>query len=267
MSAPHHPPARRIKPGRAAPSAGRNGTPGPGPWTDWPVAPDGLPTLFEDEGQDDMGEARQHFDAIDILFNGIRARLADRPEYAVLSNMNLYYRPRPNKSHVSPDVMVVQPPERLPRNLGSYRLGPKRPVPVLTAEVLSLRSFQQQDLWNKPILYRRLGVVEYLLIDPTGELLADRLLLRRAAGADAWADEPDTGGGVTSALGFRVILEGDGRIRVFDAATGRPYPRPDEADAEAAARQAAEARVRELEAELARLKAGRESPPRRGKTK
>jgi hypothetical protein len=146
-------------------------------------------------------------------------------------------------------------------------------VPILTAEVLSLRSYQQQDLSNKPVLYRRLGVAEYLLIDTTGEFLNDRLLLRRAVGADEWADEPDTGGGVTSALGFRVVIKGDGRIRVLDAATGRPYPRPDEADAEAAARraaeearQAAEARVRELEAELARLK-GDQPPPRRGKKK
>jgi hypothetical protein len=232
---------------------------------DWPVAPDGLPTLFEDEGQDEMGETSRHRDANDILFYGVGAHLAGRPEFAVLSNMNLYYRPRPNKSHVSPDVMVVRPPERLPRNLKSYRLGPKRPVPVLTVEVLSLRSYQQQDLSNKPVLYRRLGVAEYILIDTTGELLADRLLLRRAVGADEWADEPDAGG-VTSALGFRVVIEGDGRIRVLDAATGRPYPRPDEADTEAAARRAAEARVRELEAELARLK-GDQPPPRRGKKK
>jgi Uma2 family endonuclease len=222
--------------------------------------------LFEDEGQDDMGEARQHSEATAILFYGVRARLADRPEFAVLCNLNFYYRPDPDQSYVSPDVMVVRPPTPLPAVLGSYRLGEHGPAPVLAAEVLSKRSYQQQDLWNKPILYRRLGVAEYLLIDPTGAFLKDRLLLRRAVRTDEWADEPDTGGGVTSALGFRVALEGDGRIRVYDAATGRPYPRPDEADAADQARQAAEARVRALETELARLTAAKK-PPRRGPKK
>jgi Uma2 family endonuclease len=230
---------------------------------DWPVAPDGLPTLFEDEGQDEMGETSRHREANDILFYGVQAHLAGRPEFAVLSNMNLYYRPRPAKAHVSPDVMVVRPPERLPRNLKSYRLGPKRPVPVLTAEVLSLRSYQQQDLSNKPVLYRRLGVTEYLLIDTTGELLPERLLIRRATGLDDWLECQDQDGGITSDLGFRVVIEPDGALRVLDATTGHRYPRPAEADT---ALTDAERRIRELEAEIARLKAA-EKPPRRGKKK
>jgi Uma2 family endonuclease len=246
-------PARRVVPSWGTLPIGWNGSAGHVRPEDWPVAPDGLPTLFEDEGQDEMGETSRHRAANDIFFYGVRAHLAGRPEFAVLSNMNLYYRPRPNKSHVSPDVMVVRPPERLPRNLKSYRLGPKRPAPVLTMEVLSLRSYQQQDLSNKPVLYRRLGVAEYLLIDTTGELLAERLLIRRATGHDDWVECRDPDGGISSDLGFRVVIEPDGELRVLDAATGHRYPRPDEADH----------RIRELEAELARLKSGK--PPRRKK--
>jgi Uma2 family endonuclease len=263
MSAPVKLPARRLVPswGVLLP-IGPNGSVRHLRLEDWPVAPDGLPTLFEDEGQDELGETSRHRSANDILFYGVQAHLAGRAEFTVLTNMDLYYRPRPNTSHVSPDVLVVRPPERLPRNLKSYRLGPKRPVPILAAEVLSLRSYQQQDLSNKPVLYRRLGVAECLLIDTSGELLPQRLLIRRATGIDDWTECQDQDGGVTSDLGFRVVIEPDGKLRILDAATGHRYPRPEEAHV---ALTDAECRIRELEAEIARLKAAR--TPRRGKKK
>src|SRR5437867_2594973 len=112
---------------------------------DWPAAPDGLPTMFEDEGQEEMGDANLHTDGMNVLLYGIRAHLFGRPELAVLANMNFYYRPWPNKSYCSPDVMVVQPTRALPENIKSYRIGTRGPAPVLTIEVLSQRSYQQQD--------------------------------------------------------------------------------------------------------------------------
>jgi hypothetical protein len=63
---------------------------------------------------------------------------------------------------------------------------------------------------------------------------------------------------VVSRFGFRIAFDADGLPRVNDVATGWVYPRPDEADEIARAAAAAEARVRELEAELARL---RNPPP------
>jgi Uma2 family endonuclease len=267
MSTPLKPAVHPTGAGRAVAPVGRNGWSDPLGDTipnDWPVAPDGLPTLFEDEGQEDMRETRQHNDSTDILFYGAQAHLADRPEFDVFCNLNLYYRPEPDESYVSPDVMVTRPPQPLPRDLRWYRLGEHGPAPVLSAEVLSRRSFQQQDLSNKIVLYHRLGVAEYLLIDATGELLPERLLLKRRT-KRGWQDTRDVGDGVTSDLGFRVVIEADDRLRVFHAATGRPYPRPDEALTEAEARRRAEDRIRELEAQIARLKAAR--TPRRGKKK
>jgi hypothetical protein len=60
---------------------------------------------------------------------------------------------------------------------------------------------------------------------------------------------------VTSQLGFRLVVDADGLLRVIDTATGRRLLRPREGVDRAAE---LEARVRELEAELARL---RQSPP------
>ncbi len=65
-------------------------------------------------------------------------------------------------------------------------------------------------------------------------------------------------GGVTSKLGFRLMLVEIGQIAVFDAVTGKRYRRPDEADveakradAEAKARRLAEKRI-QVEAEARR---------------
>jgi hypothetical protein len=50
-----------------------------------------------------------------------------------------------------------------------------------------------------------------------------------------------------------VVIEKDGDVRVIDAATGRPYPRPEEAFAVQARVQELEQKLREAEAKLARL--------------
>jgi hypothetical protein len=187
--------------------------------------------------------------------------------------MNLYYHPTDRWAYASPDVMVVTPPAPLPRELTSYRIGETGPAPILTVEVLSRRAFQQGDLTLKPVIYADIGVKEYLLVDVTGQFLPERLLLKTRRRDGTWADARDQGDGLASRLGFRVVVEADGDVRVSDAATGHRYARPDETTAaadrranarahraEAKARRAAEARVRELEAELAKLR-GQTPPP------
>ena len=236
-----------------------------------PMGTCGLPLLYEDEGQEEMGETRPHNLVEGILQTALTAHFAARPGHEVLADMNLYYHPDDKRVYVSPDLMVVTPPAPLPLGLRVYRIGTTGPAPVLAVEVLSRRTFQQHDLTLKPGLYADLGVREYWLLDATEEFLPERLLLRTLDPGDrTWTDESDQGAGLTSRFGFRVVFQPDGLPRVFDAATGWAYPRPDEADAEArgravaeaarqaeaAARLAAEARVRELEAELARLRAG-----------
>ncbi len=245
---------------------------------DIPIIAVDIPVMYEDEGQDEMGESLPHVLTDEILHNGLQAHLADRPEFRVFSNLNLYYHPIDRNAYVSPDGMVVTPSRQLKEDLGSYRIGEDGPAPLLTAEILSKRSAQQQDLSNKVKIYADLRVAEYILVDITGRFLPQKLLLKRLQPDKTWRDEQDPDGGVTSSLGFRLVIESDGQLRVIDAATGRRYVRPLEAEAESAARQKAEQkvrkaqekarkatkekqqyeeRVRELEAELARLRAKR----------
>ena len=223
-----------------------------------PIIATDTPIMYEDEGQEEMGESEPHTITDGILYNGVKAHLAIYPKYQgfhVFSNLNLHYSDIDRRAYVSPDLMVVAPLRHLRPNLRSYRVGTTGPPPVLTAEVLSERSYQQQDFYNKPRIYADLEVPEYILVDVTGEFLPEKLLLKRLRGGRGWKDERDTDGGVTSRLGFRLVIDRDGQLRVIDAQTGYRYVRPDEAQAEAQARRKAEERVKELETELDRLRA------------
>ncbi len=258
-----------------------------------PVADD-IPIVFEDEDREGMGETNIHTRIEDILLMGMDIHLAERhPQLRAFKNMNLYYRERPlheksqSRPYVSPDVMVVEPYQPLPENVTSYTIGKEGPEPRVTFEVLSQGTAEEVDLGDKLIIYAKLRIPEYILVDPSAEFVPQRLLLKRLRVDATWADECDADGGVTSQLGFRVVLEADGKVRLLDARTGRKYPRPDEtwalakaqhqaeqtrqaaeqarqaaeqrqqdaeanARREAEARQKAEQRVRELEAELER---------------
>ena len=190
-----------------------------------PVLFSDLPILYEDEGQDEMGEATPHTDSDQILSIGLGEHFRARPLVRVFSNLNVYYHPVDRRAYISPDVMVIQTAQPLPEKLTSYRIGRDRPAPILAIEILSPRSAQQQDLTNKPEIYAWLGVAEYILVDPSGEFLEDRLLLKRRVDAQTWSNEQDRDGGVTSRLGFRILIDDDGMPRVVETATGRRYLR------------------------------------------
>jgi Uma2 family endonuclease len=224
-----------------------------------PIIASNMPVMYEDEGQEEMGETRFHELTIKTLSTCLANHLKNQAGLQVFSNLNVYYHPVERWAYFSPDVMVVRPFRLLQGEVTSYRIGEDGPAPVLVIEVLSRRSAQQQDLTNKPVLYAQLEIAEYMLVNVTGEFLPQRLWLKRLLPDQTWLEGQDEDGGVTSQLAFRVILEGDGQVRVVDTAAGHRYVRPDEAEervrAEAEARQQAEARVRELEQRLRKAEA------------
>src|SRR5262245_9918904 len=115
-----------------------------------PRVPLDIPVIYEDEGQEEMGEAPIHVDSDEILHNGIRDHLAARSQYRVFSNINVYYHPTKRKAYFSADTVVVEPFAQLSPRSKSYRIGKHGPAPLCTVEVLSQRSFQQGDLTKKP---------------------------------------------------------------------------------------------------------------------
>jgi len=242
------------------------------------IQPKGMPRLYGNEDFE-MGESTIHTLTADILLYGLDFHFAARIDHCVFGNLNLYYSKEDPTDYVSPDVMVVRPPRTLPAQLTSYRIAEQGPAPVLVGEVLSFRTWQQGDLMRKPMIYSDLGVEEYVITDVTGEMLEQRLLLLRRQRDGRWQDEQDADGGVTSRLGFRVVIEDDGQLRMIDAKTGKRYARPKEAQLTADRVSALETemadrvgaleaemadRVSALEAELARLR-GASSKDQKGK--
>jgi Uma2 family endonuclease len=227
------------------------------------LRPKGMPWVCEDE-ESEMGESTVHTLSANILLYGLTFHLGSLAGFRVFGNLNLYFSKDHPNLFLTPDVMAVKPPHPLPVQLTSYRIGEQGPPPVLVAEVLSPRTYREGDLTGKPLQYGEIGVAEYLLTDVTGELLEQRLLLlRRKRGG--WREEQDKDGGVTSRLGFRVVIEEDGQLRVIDAKTGKRYARPDEAQATADALDATQERVRALEEELARLRGASPKAEPKGK--
>src|SRR5262249_54369695 len=217
------------------------------------LQPKGLPVLHEDEGPK-MGDSSLHTRTCDILYYGVKFHLADQARFRVFRDLNVYYAADDPSAYVSPDIFFVKAKRSLPQEVSSYRIGRDGPAPRVVIEALSPRTYQEGDLTDKPVLYAALGVEEYILVDVTGELLKERLLLLRRQTNGKWKSEQDADGGVTSRFGFRVIIDADGQVRVLNAKTGKPYARPDQAQQAVEERDEAHARVRQLEQELARLR-------------
>ena len=217
------------------------------------IRPKGMPRLYGNEDFE-MGESTFHTISAGILLYGLGFHFAALAGYRVFGNLNLYYSAEDPTEYVSPDLMVVRPPRPLPAQLTSYRIGAQGPAPLLVGEILSFRTWQQGDLLRKPMLYSNLQIEEYIVADTTGEMLEQRLLLLRRKRAGGWQDEQDADGGITSRLGFRVVIEDDGQLRIIDAKTGKRYARPEEA-------QAAVDRLALLEAEIARQRGASANEP------
>jgi Uma2 family endonuclease len=219
------------------------------------LRPKGMPWACEDE-ETSMGDSTVHTLTTSILLYSLAFHFAARPGFRIFANLNLHFSQEHPNLFLAPDIMLVRPPQPLPEHLSSYRIGEQGPTPLLVGEVLSPRTFQEGDLDRKAIQYREMGVDEYIVADVTGDLLPQRLQILDRQEDGSWREGQDADGGITSRLGFRVIIEADGQLRVIDAATGKRYARPDEAQKAVDELAVALERNRALEEELARLRGG-----------
>ena len=197
-------------------------------------------------------------EVIEIL-EGFFANAAD---VYVSGNLFLYYREGEPRAVVAPDVFVVFGAEK--RDRPSYKLWEESKAPDFVLEITS-KSTQSEDQESKPQTYAQLGVREYVQYDPTGDYLKPPLQgLRLVAGT--YEPLPVTERPEGRLVLYSAVLElelhvEDGQLHFYAAETGQKLLTHREAEQarlqaeerasqEAALRQAAEARVAELEAQL-----------------
>lgn len=202
-----------------------------------------------------MGETDLHIDALIYLREALKDFFRDEPQVYVAGNMFLYYEEGNPAACLAPDVFVVQGVLKQERR--TYKLWEEGQPPAVVFEITS-RGTRLEDLGSKRVVYTMLGVREYFLYDPLGEYLQPPLQGYELQQGEYQRIPPAAEGRLVSrVLGLELWLEA-GRLRVVNPATGERLLTPAEAQAawrtEAAARQAAEAELERLQAELARLR-------------
>ena len=209
-----------------------------------------------------MAETPVHGDCMMYVTSALRWWFEKHGREDVYVGMNnfLYYERGNPRAVVAPDVyVVVGAPASPPRD--TYMLWNEPKAPDFVLEVTS-KSTRGADERRKRDVYASLGVSEYFLYDPQAEWLTPPLQgFRLHEGAyravPAVTVLSNRGVAVASGvLGLELRDEREARrVRLRDPVTGESLLSHQESERareeEAAARRAAEARIRELERALA----------------
>lgn len=194
----------------------------------------------ESDGQP-MGETDVHRREILDLIAALEDRFREAADVYVAGDLFIYYVDGDPRSVVCPDVFVVKGVPKGNRRV--YKLWEEGRAPSFVIEVSSQKT-SGEDTGRKKAIFERLGVEEYFLHDPLGEYLIPRLQGFRLVAGWYRPIEPAADGSLASATtGLTLRLEGE-RLRLVDTASGEPLLHIEEV----------QARLREAEAELARLR-------------
>jgi Uma2 family endonuclease len=199
----------------------------------------------ETDGQP-MGETEWHVIWTFRLYELLTRRYRNERVY-VASDMFVYYEEGVPWRKFAADAMVIKDCDTRRRRI--FKIWEEGRVPNAVFELVS-RGTKRDDLEFKPGLYERLGIGEYFLYDPLGEEIRPQLQGYRLSAVGYEPIRPDSAGRLHShELGLWLRVE-DGDLVFYDSGTGEKLLT--DAEAEHAAREAAEAEVRRLREELRR---------------
>lgn len=206
--------------------------------------------LPESDGKP-MAETDLQRDQMVYLLDALKEYFRDDPQVYVTGNIFLYYRDEAQvRQSASPDIFVVRGVAKHQRRI--YNLDKEGQAPQVVIELTSANT-KVEDLVSKRHVYKSLGVSEYFLFDPYGEILHPNLRGFRLEGGDY---VPMLGTRLYSeGLGLDLIVVEDRFLRLHDHKTGERLPTREEVQA---ARRKAEA-----EAKTAKKKAAQQSAARR----
>lgn len=228
------------------------------------------PTQIYYPDSDGQPMAESDFQRVPLIYaiDSLTLFFENRPDVYVSGDMFIYYEEGRPESVVAPDVFVVFGVTKHKRN--SYKLWVEGQPPSFVMEITS-EATRTRDQGPKRGIYAFLGITEYFQYDPTGDYLKPLLQGWRLQDGNYMAVPTSALNGTLSVYSEVLGLElrtgpTKGEFRFFDPRTRTALPSYAEMTAarqaaevrahqEALARQEAEARAAEAQAELERLRA------------
>ena len=226
--------------------------------------------LLDPQLGDEVPQSQPHHKQTGVLYDLLDRHFASREDVLVACDLKMLWG-IPGVPGPSPDIAVVPGVrKKYDSQRTSFDVALEGTRPCLVVEVVSSTDAEtrRNDYEKKVKIYQRVGIPEYLILDPPTPSTDECLLLigyRLGPEGRYRRIEPNRKGlllSETTSLLFGVAEDGR-TLRVVDAVTDETLLTSGEhASRESAARQAAEQRAARAEAELARLRAELE---RRGK--
>ncbi len=218
-----------------------------------------LPDIFYEDPEPVEDGMQQAPIIVEIAYL-LAAFFRSEPEVFVSAGGFIFYDPANGNRRIAPDLYIAFDVDvaGIRENLPNYWIWEVGKAPDLVMEVAS-PSTASNDLGHKRDLYAQLGIAEYWRLDPTGgelygqPLAGEHLLNGEYQPCDLHTDEDGTIWAYSQVLDLRFHWgeELENGFDVRDPETGRTI---DMAVIERKARLAAEARERELLAEIERLR-------------
>lgn len=178
---------------------------------------------YPDRGVEAM--TPEHWNAEVDCTQSLRSHYAHRDDVYVGSELTMYWLEGDEERWVQPDVFAAFGPSR-DQQRTVWKSWEEGKFADFVLEVAS-RGTHRRDLVEKHALYESLGVTEYWQHDPTGKYLPPRLLGHRLNPAGAYVPVPletrpeGTRCGESTVLSLHLCLDDEGRLRLFDPATGK----------------------------------------------
>jgi Uma2 family endonuclease len=188
-----------------------------------------------------MGETDLHRRWMIRIIDLLQHRYRDERVY-VSGDLLIYYEEGNVRKFIVPDAFVVLDCE--PGDRRVYKTWEEGKVPNVIFETTS-RSTRRTDEKSKPSIFKKLGIPEYFLYDPTSDYLVPPLQGFRLVRGKYQPIGSDADGRLyCEQLGLHLLLE-DGDLVIVDAKTGELLLTEAEAAAEA---------IKSAEAEIERLR-------------
>jgi Uma2 family endonuclease len=163
------------------------------------------------------------------LIEALKEHFRDRDDVYVSGNNFIYYVEGDPKRVFSPDVYVVVGVPKRQRRI--YKLWEEEVAPCFVVEMSSRKTWLE-DIGNKKALCARLGVREYYLYDPEGDVVRPPLQGFRLGEDGEYHRIPERLGVIESeSLDLALYLDRRLRLHARDRATGDELLRPEQARA------------------------------------